>query len=122
MALPTGCIRKYVSTMASPIKVWLLGAVCVPSAWRRKWKTISRRVKGVKATSSAGKSVNRLNRTTMFQGTEPVAPPGADQCNPEACLGREIQAAATFSTRGNLLAAVHSEDASLAAINIFQPA
>ena len=39
------------------------GAVCVPSAWRRKWKTTSSRTIGVTAIRIASKSAIHLTRT-----------------------------------------------------------
>src|ERR1700722_16743259 len=66
----TGCIRNHVIMSPSPIRVWLLGAVCVPSAWRRKWKITSRRTIGVIDRTMAGSSVRSVRTPTIVHGTE----------------------------------------------------
>jgi len=61
----TGCIRNHVIISPSPISVWLLGAVCVPSAWRRIDNTMMMRVKAVIASNIAGNSVSTVIRMTI---------------------------------------------------------
>ena len=48
----------------------LEGAVCVPSAWRRKWKTTSRRTIGVMAIRIAGSSVISVRTSRIVHGVE----------------------------------------------------
>src|SRR5690242_6326529 len=68
-------MRKKVSTRASPIKVWFVGVVCKPNAWRRKWNTTSNRAKGVTESKSAGISVRTVSKTTIDQGADPLPTP-----------------------------------------------
>ena len=70
MRLPTGSMMKKVMTRVRPMRVWLEGVVCRPSAWRRKWKTTSRRANGVMQMSSDGMRVRKVRRRTMVQGAE----------------------------------------------------
>ena len=68
--IETGVIRNQVIISASPISVGLEGAVCVPSAWRRKWKTTSRRTIGVMAIRIAGSRVISVRTKRIVQGVE----------------------------------------------------
>ncbi len=63
-------MRKNVRISESPISVWLEGVVCSPSAWRRKWKTISSRANGVMHSRMEGISVSAVSMTTMDHGTD----------------------------------------------------
>jgi hypothetical protein len=69
----TGCIRNHVIISPRPISTWFDGAVCVPSAWRRKWKTTSNRTIGVIDSNSAGSRVSSVSPITIDQGT--LCPP-----------------------------------------------
>src|ERR1700749_3549025 len=62
-------MRNHVIMSAKPISTWFDGAVCVPSACRKKWNTTSSRTSGVIDNKSAGIKVSSVRPTTIDQGT-----------------------------------------------------
>ena len=100
-----------VKKRASPITIWFDGSSCVPSACRRKWKTITTRVKQVIVTSAAGTNVSSVRRTTIWSGAETPA----DAVERQAQVGRPVRGARVIERgrlrhRGPGAAQDHGED------------
>ena len=66
----TGAMMNIVRNSVRPIRIWFDGISCVPSACRRKWKTITMRVKHVMITSAAGTNDSSVRTTTSCSGAE----------------------------------------------------
>ena len=97
-----------------PNSVWLLGAVCVPSAWRRKWKTIMMRTKGVIESSSAGNIVSSVSTRTIVQACEfPVGGKLMSEMLGARCGAAQTVALLAAKTKAAATAAVPASPAGL---------
>ncbi len=75
MRSPTGAMMNIVRNSVRPIRIWFDGISCVPSACRRKWKTMAMRVNDVIVTSIAGRNESSVSSRTICSGAETVPTP-----------------------------------------------
>ncbi len=92
---------------ASPASTWFEGAVCVPSACRRKCSTIEMRRNGVIDITIAGSSVSTVSRMMICIGVlKELCPAGSSDGNSDGdCAGgrrektsEELHVSAPWST------------------------
>src|SRR5580704_400559 len=75
MSITTGCITRKARNIDNPTSTWLEGADCVPNACRRKCRTMTMRRNGLTDITTAGNSVNSVNKMTICVGVLSVRPP-----------------------------------------------
>ena len=63
-------MTKKVRNSARPITTWFGGAACVPSAWRSSDSTMTMRVKLVISSSTAGRKLSAVKKSSVWIGTE----------------------------------------------------
>ena len=65
-------MMNIVKNSANPIRIWFEGISCVPNACRKKWKTMTIRVKAVIVTSTAGINDRNVSRIRICSGADTV--------------------------------------------------
>ena len=63
-------MMNMVRNSASPMRIWFDGISCVPSACRRKWKTMAMRVNDVIVTRIAGRNEISVSSRTICSGAD----------------------------------------------------